>query len=236
MAKVKGPNSHPKNIKLKTPTLTKKQKEFLKIALNENTKIIYISGPAGSTKTFIAVYAALRQIISKDKDLVYVRTVIESAERNLGFLPGGIEDKFNPYMLPLNDKLYELIEIKESPSHIEELAKKNRIQAMPINYLRGASWTDKVIIADEAQNFTIKELTTLITRIGENCSLFICGDPMQSDINGKSGFNQIRKMFDDEESRSRGIYNFNFTEEDIKRSEILKFIIKKIGDGCNYKT
>ncbi len=236
MAKVKGTNSQQKNIKLKTPTLTKKQKEFLRIALNENTKIIFISGPAGSTKTFIAVYAALRQIIAKDKDLVYVRTVIESAERNLGFLPGGIEDKFNPYMLPLNDKLYELIEVKESPSHIEELAKKNKIQAMPINYLRGASWMDKVIIADEAQNFSLKELTTLITRIGENCTLFICGDPMQSDINGRSGFNEIRNLFDDQESKSRGIYNFNFDENDIKRSEILKFIIKKLSHKCINKT
>jgi len=232
MAKAKGTNSHPIPIRLKTPPLTKKQKGFLKIALNEKTKIVFISGPAGSTKTFIAVYAALRQIISKDRDLIYVRTVIESAEKNLGFLPGGIEDKFNPYMMPLNDKLHELIEVRESPSPIEELAKKNKIQAVPINYLRGASWADKVIIADEAQNFSEKELTTLITRIGENCTLFICGDPSQSDINGRSGFNPIRKLFDDEESESKGIHNFVFNEEDIKRSEILKFIIKKLKGKC----
>ena len=71
---------------------------------------------------------------------------------------------------------------------------------MPINYLRGSNWTNKIIIADESQNFTAKELTTLITRLGENSKLFICGDPMQSDINGKSGFKTISNLFNDQES------------------------------------
>ena len=81
---------------------------------------------------------------------------------------------------------------------------------------------------DEAQNATYKELTTLITRIGENCKLFLCGDLMQSDINGKSGFGDMMDLFNDEESRSKGISIFKFNNSDIKRSEILKFIIKKL--------
>ena len=102
------------------------------------------------------------------------------------------------------------------------------IQCAPINYLRGASWDNKLIIADESQNFTRKELVTLITRIGNNSKYFICGDPMQSDINGKTGFEPLMGLFDDNECKDKGIYTFRFGEEDILRSEILKFIVNKL--------
>ena len=105
---------------------------------------------------------------------------------------------------------------------------KGKIQAMPINFLRGANWLDKIVIADEAQNFSYKELVTLITRLGENSKLFICGDFMQSDINGKTGFAPMFDLFNDEESRKKGIQCFTFTQADIKRSQILKFIISKL--------
>ena len=99
---------------------------------------------------------------------------------------------------------------------------------MPINFIRGASWRDKIVIADEAQNFTFKELTTLITRIGDGTKILVCGDSMQSDINGKSGFSAMCKLFSDYKSRQKGIEYFEFTEEDIKRSKLLKFIISKL--------
>jgi phosphate starvation-inducible protein PhoH and related proteins len=83
-------------------------------------------------------------------------------------------------------------------------------------------------VADEAQNMTKKEIITLITRIGEFSKLFICGDPDQSDINGKSGFVSVMNHFDDEESRNNGIFIFNFDEEDVVRSELVKFILKKL--------
>jgi len=109
-----------------------------------------------------------------------------------------------------------------------DMLESGRIQAMPINYLRGASWKDKIIVADEAQNFTFKELTTLVTRLGVNCKLFICGDFMQSDINGKTGFKKMFKLFDDMESQKKGIHSFSFTKEDIMRSPLQKFIIGKL--------
>tara|TARA_R110002167_G_scaffold23406_1_gene83073 strand:- start:70 stop:786 length:717 start_codon:yes stop_codon:yes gene_type:complete len=207
--------------------LTERQKKFLSIAFDDSTKIMFIAGPAGSTKTYMAVYSALRLLSAfDDLDLMYVRTVIESAEKGLGALPGDIEDKFNPYMAPLQDKLYEML---PSTSTIrKELLDSGRISAMPINYLRGSSWKDKIVVADEAQNFTYKELTTLITRVGKNCKLFICGDFMQSDINGRSGFPPMFDLFNDEQSVTRGIHAFKFGQEDILRSEILKYIISKL--------
>jgi len=217
------------NFKPVSYSLSERQKEFLRLSKGGNLKIMFVSGPAGSTKTYMAVYSALRELQENSStDLLYVRTVIESADKNLGYLPGDIEEKFNPYMAPLSDKLYEILGTKESPNTISELLQSGRVSALPVNYLRGANWDDKVVIADEAQNFSFKELTTLITRIGKNTKLFVCGDLMQSDINGKSGFADMIRLFDDEESREKGLHCFEFKEEDIQRSEILKFIIKKL--------
>ena len=214
-------------VRVKNITFTEKQKSLLKLVFDKKTKIVFVSGPAGTSKTFMAIYGAL-QLFNMDNSysLSYVRTIIESADRGMGALPGHVDEKFDPFMMPLNDKLFELVR----PEDINFLKEKKIIQAMPINYLRGANWTNQIVVADESQNFSTKELITLITRIGENTKLFICGDPMQSDINGKSGFNEIRELFGDEDSAKQGIHSFEFGYEDIKRSEILKFIIKKLDE------
>lgn len=220
-------NTFKPKIIVKGKALTEKQKVFVKLALDQKTKIVFVNGPAGSTKTYVAVFAALRELQKNEgKDLLYVRTAIESADKGLGALPGTLEEKFNPYMAPLEDKLEELL--PRTSDIKNQLIHSGRIQAMPINFLRGASWNNKIIIADESQNFTFKELVTLITRIGEDSKLFICGDMMQSDINGKSGFKSMFDLFNDEESKERGIHCFKFYEKDILRSEILKYIIKKL--------
>lgn len=217
----------PPKITVKNIGLTEKQKTLVRLALAEENKVIFISGPAGSTKTFMAVYSALKKLKQNDElDLLYVRTVIESAEKGLGALPGDIGEKFNPYMAPLDDKLRELL--PSTTGVVEDLKKKQRVAAMPINFLRGANWINKIVVADEAQNFTFKELTTLMTRLGESSQLFICGDYMQSDINGKSGFKQMFDLFNDADSKENGIQCFSFGFDDIKRSKILSYIIKKI--------
>jgi phosphate starvation-inducible PhoH-like protein len=215
------------NIPIHSKKLTNHQKLFLSKALDNKVKLIFVNGPAGSTKTYMAVYAALRLLSAYGElDLLYVRTVIESADKGLGALPGDLEEKFNPYMAPLEDKLWEML--PQNTSIKAELFEKGRLKAMPINFIRGADWKNKIVVADEAQNFTFKELTTLITRLGENTKLFVCGDSTQSDINGKSGFYDMCKIFSDEESRRNGIESLFFTEEDIMRSELVRFIIKKL--------
>ena len=111
---------------------------------------------------------------------------------------------------------------------INMLQKEKRIEAKPTGYLRGLSWNAKGIIMDEAQNSTKKELTTLLTRLGHFSKMFVCGDPLQSDINGKSGFADMCNIFNDNESKEKGIHVFYLTEEDIVRSDIVKFIVKKL--------
>jgi phosphate starvation-inducible PhoH-like protein len=213
------------NIKLKKISLTEKQLKLLKIIFDNDSKIIFISGPAGTSKTYVAIYGALQLYnMNNDRGITYVRTIAESGEKSLGALPGEMAEKINPYMMPMNEKLDELL----IPGQASIVKDKEIIKGMPINYLRGASWRDEIVIADESQNFTFKELTTLMTRLGEGSKLLICGDPMQSDINGKSGFADMYSLFNDEESKEQGIHTFYFGAEDIKRSEILKYVISKI--------
>jgi len=214
-----------KKIRLKKIDFSEKQKELLNIIFDKNTKMVFVSGPAGTSKTFMAIYAALQFFnIDNKYNLSYVRTIIESADRGMGALPGNVDEKFCPFLMPLQDKLHELTSNEDTGFLME----KKIISAIPINYLRGASLNDQIVIADESQNFSKKELITLITRIGKNTKMIICGDSMQSDINGRSGFNAIKNLFKDEESADKGIHSFDFDYNDIKRSEILKYIIKKL--------
>lgn len=210
---------------------TEKQQQLLKILLGDETKIVFIAGPAGTSKTFMAVYAALNLINHNEKDIIYIRTIAESGEKSLGSLPGTVGEKFQPYLLPLEDKIQEIIE----PTDVHRLKDDGRISATPINFLRGSTLTDKIVIADEVQNFTFKEITTLLTRVGDGSKIFLCGDFMQSDIKGKNGFIDFYDLFSDEDSAQHGIFSFEFTEEDIKRSEILKFIVRKIRNINNYE-
>jgi phosphate starvation-inducible PhoH-like protein len=213
------------NIKLKKVSLTEKQLKLLKIIFDNESKIVFISGPAGTSKTYVAIYGALQLYnMNNERGITYVRTIAESGEKSLGALPGEMAEKINPYMMPMNEKLDELL----IPGQASTVKEKEIIKGMPINYLRGASWRNEIVIADESQNFTFKELTTLMTRLGEGSKLLICGDPMQSDINGKSGFADMYSLFNDDESKEKGIHTFYFGPEDIKRSEILKYVIEKI--------
>jgi len=187
--------------------------------------MVFVSGPAGTSKTYITIYAALKLLNSKKiSDLLYIRSAVESSDNKLGFLPGEAHEKMAPYIQPLLEKLYELL----PKNQIDLLEKEERIDSIPLGFLRGLNWNAKCIIADEAQNMTVKELITLITRTGEFSKVFIMGDPEQSDINGKSGFIKTLNIFDDEESRQNGIFVFKFDEEDIVRSVLVKYIIKKI--------
>jgi phosphate starvation-inducible PhoH-like protein len=160
----------------------------------------------------------------KISDLLYIRSAVESSDNKLGFLPGEAHEKMAPYIQPLLEKLYEML----PKNQIDQLEKEERIDSIPLGFLRGLNWNAKCIIADEAQNMTSKELITLITRTGEFSKVFIMGDPEQSDINGKSGFTKVLSLFDDEESRQNGIFVFKFDEDDIVRSALVKYIIKKI--------
>jgi phosphate starvation-inducible PhoH-like protein len=205
--------------------LTDTHKSFVELGFIDSTKMMFVDGPAGTAKTYCASLLALNLLKShRMSEIVYIRSIVESASKSMGSLPGEVDDKFLPWTLPLMEKMNELLE----PGEVKYLFEKNIIRAVPVNYVRGLTFTDSVVIVDEAQNLTFSELTTILTRFGDNTKMIVIGDTKQSDINGKSGFKPMCKCFDDSESEQNGVFCFRFTDKDIMRSEILRFLVRKI--------
>jgi phosphate starvation-inducible PhoH-like protein len=206
---------------------TEKQKILLDILSNKKTRCVFIEGPAGCSKTSTAVYAGLQLLKQKRaSDIIFVRSAVESADSKIGYLPGTIDEKFESYMAPFTEKMEEFLDA----GTIKRLHADKRVSAMPVNYIRGLHWPAKVIIVDECQNLTFKELVTTITRLGEFSKIVFLGDPYQSDLPGtkSGGFSKMCKMFDGEDCEAQGIYHFKFDKDDIVRSEFVKFVVNKL--------
>jgi phosphate starvation-inducible PhoH-like protein len=205
--------------------LTAKQQELINLILDRDTRVVFLSGPAGTSKTFVSVLAGL-MLMEKHSvsDMVYVRSIIESASKSIGALPGEAGDKLEPFLRPLRDKLDEILPKAE----VDKLIKDKRAEGLYVGHLRGASFNARFILADEAQNLTGKELLTLVTRVGKFSKLIVAGDPAQSDLNGHSGFRKFCDLFNDEESRQNGVHYFSFTKDDIVRSDLVRFIVGRI--------
>ena len=225
------PNPIRSNIRLKNFDWTDKQKEFFKVALHPDTRIMLVDGPAGTSKTLLSVYCGLQLLNMKVcSDIMYLRSAVESSDRSLGFLPGSAEDKLRFYNLPFLDKLDELL----TSTRPEKLEEQGRVSMFPVNFARGMNWVAKCIILDESQNCTEKEIVTVLTRMGKGSKAFILADPMQTDLKTESkqgSFERMIEVFGDEESKEMGIHTFKFNEEDIMRSELLKYLIKKLREG-----
>jgi phosphate starvation-inducible PhoH-like protein len=201
---------------------TDKQKEFIKLASDKNTKVIITRGVAGTSKTLLAVYSSLQKI--KDKkisEIYYSRVPVESSIHGIGYIKGTSEEKMSPYTHPLLDKLNELL----TEPHVKALMSDERIVGIPLGFLRGLNISNASFIMDEAQNCRVEDFLLVMTRMAKFSTLFICGDAQQSDIK-QSGFNKVFEMFNNEESKNRGIHTFEFGKEDIVRSEILSYIIE----------
>lgn len=207
---------------------TRKQQDLIQLLQNKKTKCALIKGPAGTSKTILAIYAGLQLLKSKKiSDITYVRSAVESGSSKLGFLPGDINEKFSVYTTPLQDKLEELL----LPQVIKGLNEGQHVKALPINFMRGLNFSGRLIILDESQNFTSEELITAVTRLGENSRIWILGDPNQSDLHGrcKTDFIEFCNKLNDDECVMNGIQSFDFTVDDIVRSEFCKFVVQKLG-------
>lgn len=206
-------------------------KAFVDKAMSDDSHIIFCDGPAGSAKTYCAVYVALTQLRDKKVDeIIYIRSIVESATRKLGSLPGEVDEKFKPWSIPLVEKCDELV----GKQITNMLFDSGYLKCVPVNFLRGSTFSNSVVIVDEAQNLEHSELVTILTRYGKNCKLFVIGDTRQSDIHEKSGFAKIMGAFDSHESLNNGISTSHFTEDDITRSKLLKYIVKVIA-GIKHK-
>ena len=202
--------------------LSEVHESFLTETLDAHTKMMLVDGPAGSSKTYLSVLASLLMLGRGEVDkIIYVRSIIESASRSLGSLPGDLDEKFSPWVMPLAEKVEELL----SDADAVHLMKSKNVECIPVNFARGLTFKRSAVIIDEAQNMTQSEITTLLTRFGQNSKYMLLGDTAQSDINGRSGFIPTLNAFDTKKSKDMGIYTVKFTKNEIVRSPILHHIV-----------
>jgi phosphate starvation-inducible protein PhoH len=180
---------------------------------------VIAEGSAGTGKSYVAMYLALEELVAKNISSVkIVRSAVPT--REMGFLPGSLAEKTAIYELPYKDIVNDLMECGTA---YESLTKKGSIEFMTTSYLRGLTFNDCVIVIDEFQSMTPKECYTLLTRVGRNCKVILCGDTKQCDLkNHESGFNYLMSLAS---KLSKYIDVVHFTTADIVRSEFVKALI-----------
>ena len=197
---------------------SKKQKEYVK-SLKTN-QIIMSLGPAGTGKTYLAVAVALSMLLEKKVErIILSRPAVEAGER-LGFLPGDMKEKIDPYLRPLYDSLYELLDYEKIQRKIES----GQIEIAPLAFMRGRTLKNSFAILDEAQNATQTQIKMFLTRIGENSKLVVNGDPSQIDLPNKknSGLIESQKILKD----IKEISIINFDHRDVIRHPLVTKIVE----------
>ena len=194
------------------------QKRYLEAI--ENNDIVFGIGPAGTGKTFLAVAMAVQFLLSKRVNrIVLARPAVEAGEK-LGFLPGDLQDKVDPYLRPLYDSLFDLMEVEKATRFLE----KRVIEVAPLAFMRGRTLSDAFIILDEAQNTTSEQMKMFLTRIGFGSKAVITGDVTQIDLPSgrKSGLVEAQRVV----SGIDGIVFVQFDERDVVRHQLVQMIIK----------
>ena len=204
---------------------SERQKKYVR-ALKESD-IIISAGPAGTGKTYLAVAVALTMLLEKKIErIILSRPAVEAGER-LGFLPGDMKEKVDPYLRPLYDSLYDLLDYEKVQKSIEI----GDIEIAPIAFMRGRTLKNSFAILDEAQNATDIQIKMFLTRIGENSKIVINGDPSQIDLSNKSlsGLNRSKKLL----GHLKEISVVDFDHSDVVRHPLVSKIVKAYSDQSN---
>ena len=186
----------------------------------EQNDMTFGVGPAGTGKTYLAVAMAVAAMNAKKVSrIVLVRPAVEAGER-LGFLPGTLQDKVDPYLRPLYDALYDLLE----PEKVDKMLEKNVIEVAPLAFMRGRTLNDAFIIMDEAQNTTVEQMKMFLTRMGNNSKAVITGDITQIDLPNprKSGLLDAINVLEGVE----GIRFCHFEDVDVVRHALVQRIVR----------
>ena len=201
------------------------QEEYILELLDSGKDIVFGIGPAGTGKTLLACQAAVKAFIAGEVERIVVTRPAVSADEDLGFLPGTLEEKMAPWTRPIFDVFREYFYSGE----IESMIKEGVIEISPLAYMRGRTFKDAYIIADEMQNATPNQMKMLLTRIGTNSKMVVTGDLAQADRlkdNGLIDF--IRHL---EERQSKRISTVRFHKGDIERHEAVKEVLAIYGDA-----
>ena len=197
---------------------SEKQKEYVR-ALRQN-EIIISAGPAGTGKTFLAVAIGLTMLLEKKiEKIILSRPAVEAGER-LGFLPGDMKEKVDPYLRPLYDSLYDLFHFEK----IQRMIEIGDIEIAPLAFMRGRTLKNSFAILDEAQNATDTQIKMFLTRIGENSKIVVNGDPSQIDLPNKnaSGLDRSKKLL----SHLNEISVVDFDHSDVVRHPLVSKIVR----------
>tara|TARA_B100000035_G_scaffold46327_1_gene35094 strand:- start:1138 stop:2037 length:900 start_codon:yes stop_codon:yes gene_type:complete len=215
-------NDFGSDVTIKTPkknifARTERQKKYINSLFNSN--IIFSLGPAGTGKTFLAVAVAVNQLINgKVNKIILSRPAVEAGE-NLGFLPGDLKEKIDPYLIPLYDSLSELIGFEKMQKKIED----GTVEIAPLAFMRGRTLKDSFVILDEAQNATDTQIKMFLTRLGKNTTMVVNGDPSQIDLpaSKSSGLLKSINILDNIEE----IKITRFDSNDVQRHPLVSKII-----------
>jgi phosphate starvation-inducible PhoH-like protein len=199
---------------------TERQAEFVNLLKDKNKKIVLVCGPAGTGKTLLSTQYGIKNfLLGTYEKLVFTRPSV-SVDESLGFLPGTLEEKMAPWIRPIYDVINQFISQKE----IEMLVEEKNIEIAPLGFMRGRTFKNTWIVADEMQNCTIEQMKMLMTRLGENSRLIITGDLEQSDLHRRmNGLDDFLIRF--KGKRSDSITSFEFDNGDIQREEVIKEIL-----------
>jgi phosphate starvation-inducible PhoH-like protein len=185
----------------------------------EKHDMVFGIGPSGTGKTYLAVAMAVDALLSKEVSrIILARPAVEAGER-LGYLPGTLQEKVNPYLRPLYDALYDVLD----PDRVERYLEKNIIEIAPIAFMRGRTLNDAFVILDEAQNTTSEQMKMFLTRLGFNSKAVVTGDITQIDLNGRrSGLVEAIAVV----GKVPGISFVYFNERDVVRHNLVQRIIR----------
>ena len=212
---------------IKTPkksVIPRSEKQKYYIRSLKESDIVISAGPAGTGKTFLAVAVALTMLLDKKIErIILSRPAVEAGER-LGFLPGDMREKVDPYLRPLYDSLYDLLDFEKIQKKIEV----GDIEIAPLAFMRGRTLKNSFAILDEAQNATDTQIKMFLTRIGENSKIVINGDPSQIDLPNKtmSGLNRSKKLL----GHLKEISVVDFDHTDVVRHPLVSKIVKAYSD------
>jgi phosphate starvation-inducible PhoH-like protein len=199
---------------------------------NKNIPIVLCTGPAGTGKTMISCNTAIQQLKDKTINKIIITRPTITVEENIGFLPGTLEDKLYPFMIPIYDYFLEFY----TKEQINSLISNGRLEVAPLAFMRGRTFENSFIIADEMQNSSKNQFKMLLTRIGMNSKLVITGDLEQNDLGINNGLNDFIKLLDIkyrtiEQKKELGIDHIIFNKDCIKRHEIIEKILDIYGDN-----
>ena len=209
----------------------KNQEEYIKQLNNNKVKLLIAVGPAGTGKTLFACQKAINELKNKNIDKIIITrpTKFNDKDEELGFLPGNIDKKMEPWLKPIFDIFEEFYNTNE----INLLLKNKKIEICPLLFMRGRTFKNTLIIADEMQNSSPSMMKTLLTRIGINSKLIITGDLKQSDIKTTNGLYDFIDKYEKNKIKYSSIKIINFVNNDVERSELVKNIIDIYDDNKN---